>query len=217
MGGEETSNTGTPVRSSGDSVRNESNGAVNENEAVSPIVAPTVPVVVPPIQMESPAPETEETPGTETPDIAVTIQDEPSPSLSITNDTSEVMKTEVAKPEISPPKPTTPAPSEPAPTSPRPASRTTTIPPDTDPAIADLISQLRGDLETCESRRIEELQQSSERISSLETKLKILSKSTADASQELASDTSANSWERKLADREGKIALLLDEGFPLLI
>ena len=84
--------------------------------------------------------------------------------------------------------------------------------PDTDPATADLISQLRSDLAACESRRIEESQRATSRISSLEQKLKILSQTTLETSKELASNPSATSWEHKLAEREEKIALLLDEG-----
>jgi hypothetical protein len=77
-----------------------------------------------------------------------------------------------------------------------------------------LITQLRNDLSTCEARRVEESQTASTRISTLEQKLKLLSQTTHDHSKDLAANPTASSWERKLADREEKIALLLDEGPP---
>jgi hypothetical protein len=137
---------------------------------------------------------------TETPDIAVTPSVDDSPELT---HSLELMK------------PDTPVPPEPTvqeqvvqiPSVPP-------LPPNTDPAIVELISQLRNDLETCESRRIGEAQQSTSRISSLEQKLKILSQSSLEAAQAAASDPSATPLAAKLAEREEKIALLLDEGPP---
>jgi TATA element modulatory factor len=137
---------------------------------------------------------------TETPDIEVipSVDDSPKPTQSI----------ELLKPD-------TPVPSEP--TVQEPAIQIPSVPPlppNTDPSIVELISQLRNDLETCEYRRIEEAQQSSSRISSLEQKLKILSQSSLEAAHAAASDPSATPLAAKLAEREEKIALLLDEGPP---
>lgn len=134
---------------------------------------------------------------TETPDIAVTPSVDDSPEL--------IQSLELMKPD-------TPAPPES--TVQEPAVQIPPLPPNTDPAIVELISQLRNDLETCESRRIDEAQQSTSRISSLEQKLKILSQSSLEAAQAAASDPSATPLAAKLAEREEKIALLLDEGPP---
>jgi hypothetical protein len=90
----------------------------------------------------------------------------------------------------------------------------TSLPTETDPVTAEIISQLRSDLETCESRRIEESQQAASRIDSLEQKLKILSDLSRESCNELASNPAATTFDRKLAEREEKIALLLDEGLP---
>jgi hypothetical protein len=80
---------------------------------------------------------------------------------------------------------------------------------------SDIISQLRTDLQTCESQRIEESQQYSARISSLEEKLKLMSEITSTSASEILSNPESDVWERKLADREEKIVRLLDEGEKL--
>jgi len=138
---------------------------------------------------------------TETPDIPVILAvDHQDPSQSV-------------EPDI---KADNPAPSEPAMQDPPlQIPSVPPLPPSTDPAVVELISQLRSDIETCESRRVEEAQQASSRISSLEQKLKILSQSSLEAAHTAASDPSATPLDRKLAEREEKIALLLDEGDPL--
>jgi len=138
---------------------------------------------------------------TETPDIAVTPpMDYQDPSQSVGPDIKADIPT---SPELAVQDPPLQIPSVPP------------LPPSTDPAVVELISQLQGDLETCESRRIEEAQQASSRISSLEQKLKILSQSSLVAARTAASDPSATPLDHKLAEREEKIALLLDEGAPL--
>jgi len=138
---------------------------------------------------------------TETPDIAVTPpMDYQDPSQSVGPDIKADIPT---SPELAVQDPPLQIPSVPP------------LPPSTDPAVVELISQLRSDIETCESRRVEEAQQASSRISSLEQKLKILSQSSLEAAHTAASDPSATPLDRKLAEREEKIALLLDEGDPL--
>jgi hypothetical protein len=215
--GSEEGSLGTSERSSGDHVRSESNGVVKDDEGVVPEQIEQE-ITSSPTQIDAPALEVKDLPSrTETPDIQVIPGDDP------TTPASPIETRELSKPESSPPKSSTPISFEPLPSSTRSSSSLTrsipsltlSIPPDADTATAEIISQLRADLETCESRRVEELQASSERITSLETKLKILSQETADSSNEVTSDSSAGTWERKLAGREGKIALLLDEGEKL--
>ena len=193
----------SPVRSSSDLTKIESNGLSKENGSKSPVQteAPKSPTSL--VRNETPALEVNEVPSrTETPDLQAISADE------LSEQTTEVKESIPDVPAMS---------SEPAipdPSSSRTSSvrLSTTLPADTDPATADLISQLRSDLEACESRRIEESEQASSRIASLQQKLKILSQTTLETSKELASSPNASSWDRKLADREEKIALLLDEG-----
>jgi hypothetical protein len=150
---------------------------------------------------------------TETPDISVIPPTDSIPPLPLPPEQPEESQTS----QTTDPQPIDlPSPAEPPiqVPSPSPRTSTTSIPPDTDPATLDLITQLRNDLATCESRRIEESQTASARISSLEDKLKLLSQTTLDHSKDLAANPTASSWERKLGDREEKIALLLDEGYP---
>jgi TATA element modulatory factor len=215
--GSEEGSLGTSERSSGDHVRSESNGVIKDDESVLPEQSEQE-ITSSPTRIDAPALEVKDLPSrTETPDIQVIPGDDP------TTPSSPIQTREPPKPEPSPPKSSTPISFEPPPSPARSSSSQTrsipsltlSIPQDTDPATAEIISQLRADLETCESRRVEELQASSERITSLETKLKILSQETADSSNEVSFDSSAGTWERKLADREGKIALLLDEGEKL--
>jgi TATA element modulatory factor len=92
---------------------------------------------------------------------------------------------------------------------------TTSLPPDSDPATTDILTTLRTELANAESRRLEESQQSTDRINALEQKLKLLSQTTLAHTREISADTTAGTWEKKLADREEKIALLLDEGEKL--
>jgi TATA element modulatory factor len=191
------------VRSSGDLTRMESNGLSKENGMTSPVRTTTPKLSSSLVRNESPAVEVTDVPSRpETPDIPVaSIEPTEIPAEPL----EESIKAEV--PNIS----DTVIPDA---SSERTSSvrLSTTLPPDTDPATVDLISQLRSDLETCESRRIEESQEATSRITSLEQKLKILSGSLFESSKEVASNPSATPFDRKLAEREEKIALLLDEG-----
>jgi TATA element modulatory factor len=207
--GEEGSTVVTPARSSGDTSRIESNGTIKENIPSSPIRIETPKLPVSPIQSQTPITELKDIPSrTETPDIQVI------PGEYTTTEPEVYAQPDTAKADpatIAPPSETRIS-TEPSPTRTSSISLSTSIPPDTDPATIDLVSQLRNDLATCEARRVEESQQASERISSLEEKLKTLLETTVNASRELASNPNAESWESKLAEREEKIALLLDEG-----
>ncbi|EPS42789.1 hypothetical protein H072_3169 [Dactylellina haptotyla CBS 200.50] len=83
------------------------------------------------------------------------------------------------------------------------------------PTIEDLeatVSQLREDLSICESRRAEESTFASERIDSLEEKLKYLAKESAEESRKRIQAGGASALEKELAKRDERIALLLEEG-----
>ena len=186
------------------------NGVLKVCVQSSPVGTETPKLPVSPVKVESTAIDAEDdAPSrTETPDISVipprgpTPPPPPPPPLP------------AAEEQPKDPQPIEPEPPTESSTVEIPPSRTSTtsLPPDTDPATLDLISQLRNDLAICESRRVEESQIASTRISSLEQKLKLLSQTTLDHSKEQVANPTASSWERKLADREEKIALLLDEG-----
>ncbi|KAF8417443.1 TATA element modulatory factor 1 TATA binding-domain-containing protein [Tirmania nivea] len=93
---------------------------------------------------------------------------------------------------------------------------TSTLTPITNPIDYEaIISQLRSDLAICESRRQEESHTASERIDALESKLKILVRESADESKRRATAYPAGGLEKKLAEKEEKIALLLEEGEKL--
>lgn len=207
--GEEGSTAVTPARSSGDTSRIESNGTLKENIPSSPIRIETLKLPASPIRSQTPVNELKDVPSrTETPDLLVIPGEDATTESEVSSAQSETAKADITT--IPPPSETRISTELPTRTSS--ISLSTSIPPDTDPATVDLVFQLRADLATCEARRVEESQQASERISSLEEKLKILLETTVNASRELASNPSADSWERKLAEREEKIALLLDEG-----
>ncbi|KAK6353779.1 hypothetical protein TWF730_008205 [Orbilia blumenaviensis] len=92
---------------------------------------------------------------------------------------------------------------------------TTSTPLPAAPTIEELeatISQLREDLATCESRRAEESSAASERIDSLEEKLKYLAKESADEARKRIQTGGASALEKELAKRDERIALLLEEG-----
>jgi len=75
-----------------------------------------------------------------------------------------------------------------------------------------IIFQLRSDLVVCETRRQEESHIASERIDALESKLKILARESTDESKRHTTAPPAGGLEKKLAEKEEKIALLLEEG-----
>lgn len=77
------------------------------------------------------------------------------------------------------------------------------------------ISQLREDLALCESRRAEESYASSERIDALEEKIRYLARESAEASRRKATSTPSGGLEKRLAEAQEKIALLMEEGEKL--
>ncbi|KAI5808946.1 TATA element modulatory factor 1 TATA binding-domain-containing protein [Peziza echinospora] len=74
------------------------------------------------------------------------------------------------------------------------------------------LAQLNSDLEKCELRRQEELHASTERIDALEAKVKYLARESAEAAKHRASSSPAGGMEKKLAEKDERIALLLEEG-----
>ncbi|KAF7549335.1 hypothetical protein G7046_g8381 [Stylonectria norvegica] len=77
------------------------------------------------------------------------------------------------------------------------------------------ITQITQDIDMIKTRQHEEIQEYVERIDSLQAKLQYLSKAAADAAKKSASSAPAGSAERKLAEKDEKIALLLEEGRKL--
>lgn len=77
------------------------------------------------------------------------------------------------------------------------------------------MSQLSRDVEEIKVRQTEEIQEYVERIDSLQAKLQYLSKSAADSAKKSASSAPSGSQERKLAEKDERIALLMDEGQKL--
>jgi len=215
------------IKTSGESMR-DTNGVGKENGSLEPGQIETLDMPVSPVRTETPAiRESQEIPSrTDTPDLQAIPGEDDAIQLPSSQPPPETAPKPVASPEpliptdisIPPPiipeisTPNGPSPSRSSSTRPSTSQPPTSLPSDTDPGTVDLISQLRADLATCESRRIEESQQATLRITSLEEKLKLLTEITHMRSEETAADPSADTWERKLADREEKIALLLDEG-----
>ncbi|RVD83041.1 uncharacterized protein DFL_007444 [Arthrobotrys flagrans] len=92
---------------------------------------------------------------------------------------------------------------------------TASTPLPTAPTIEELestIAQLCEDLTACESRRSEESSAASERIDSLEEKLKYLSKESAEEARKRIQTGGSSALEKELAKRDERIALLLEEG-----
>lgn len=76
-------------------------------------------------------------------------------------------------------------------------------------------AELTRQLEESKARHQEEIQEYIERIDSIQSKLQYLSKSAADAAKTSALSAPAGSNERKLAEKDEKIALLMEEGQKL--
>ncbi|KAL7794578.1 TATA element modulatory factor 1 TATA binding domain-containing protein [Trichoderma ceciliae] len=76
-------------------------------------------------------------------------------------------------------------------------------------------SELARELEDAKMRHREEVQEYVERIDSLQSKLQYLSKSAADSAKKTASSAPSGSPEKKLAEKDERIALLMEEGQKL--
>ena len=77
------------------------------------------------------------------------------------------------------------------------------------------IAQMQADHETAELRRQEEVHDYLERIDALQSKLQYLSKEAADFAKSALSEAKPGSLEQKLAQKDEKIALLIEEGQKL--
>jgi DNA repair exonuclease SbcCD ATPase subunit len=78
-----------------------------------------------------------------------------------------------------------------------------------------LLKQLQSDFETSELQRQEEVHGYIERIDALQAKLQYLAKESAESAKKASNAAPAGSLEKKLADRDEQIALLMEEGQKL--
>lgn len=72
--------------------------------------------------------------------------------------------------------------------------------------------RLEQDLQQCEARRLEEMQSSAERISALESRLAYFSNEQISTTSAVAKSSAASSFDKILAEKDRRIALLLGEG-----
>ncbi|KAI9890709.1 MAG: hypothetical protein M1814_003639 [Vezdaea aestivalis] len=89
--------------------------------------------------------------------------------------------------------------------------------PESSAKLKEQLEQLRGDYEAAELRRQEEVHSHMERIDALQSKLQYLSRQAADTAKEEATSLPSGSLEKKLAEKEEQIALLMDEGQSLSV
>ncbi len=78
-----------------------------------------------------------------------------------------------------------------------------------------VIQQMRSDYEASETRRQEETHAYLERIDALQSKLQYLTKEAAEIAKNSLSETQPDSMDHKLAAKDEKIALLMEEGHKL--
>ncbi|TVY84385.1 TATA element modulatory factor [Lachnellula suecica] len=78
-----------------------------------------------------------------------------------------------------------------------------------------LLTQLQSDFETSELQRQEEVHGYIERIDALQSKLQYLAKESAEAARKASGSAPSGSLEKKLADKEQQVALLMEEGQSL--
>lgn len=78
-----------------------------------------------------------------------------------------------------------------------------------------LLAQLKSDYETSELQRQEEVHGYIERIDALQAKLQYLAKESAESAKKASNDATSGSLEKKLADKDEQIALLMEEGQKL--
>lgn len=79
----------------------------------------------------------------------------------------------------------------------------------------ETIEQMRSDYEAAELRRQEEMHEYLERIDALQSKLQYLSREAAEIARNASSTAEYGSAEQKLAAKDQKIALLMEEGHKL--
>jgi hypothetical protein len=78
-----------------------------------------------------------------------------------------------------------------------------------------LLKQTQSDYETAELQRQEEVHGYIERIDALQSKLQYLAKESAETARKAGASAPAGSLEKKLADKEEQVALLMEEGQKL--
>lgn len=78
-----------------------------------------------------------------------------------------------------------------------------------------LLKQLQSDFEKSELQRQEEVHDYIERIDALQSKLQYLAKESVEAARKASSAAPAGSLEKKLADKDQQVALLMEEGQSL--
>lgn len=78
-----------------------------------------------------------------------------------------------------------------------------------------LYNQIKSDYETSELQRQEEMHGYIERIDALQSKLHYLAKESAEAARQASGAAPSGSQEKKLADKEEQVALLMQEGQQL--
>ncbi|KAH0556807.1 hypothetical protein GP486_005406 [Trichoglossum hirsutum] len=78
-----------------------------------------------------------------------------------------------------------------------------------------IIEQMRSDYESSELRRQEEVHTYTERIDALESKLQYLARESAEHARKASSSAEGGSLEKKLAEKDEKIASLMEEGQKL--
>ena len=77
------------------------------------------------------------------------------------------------------------------------------------------LQQARSDYENVEARRQDEVHDYLERIDSLQSKLQYLAKEASEAARKAITDSEDDTSAKKIAEKEEKIALLLEEGSKL--
>lgn len=77
------------------------------------------------------------------------------------------------------------------------------------------LKQLQGDYATSELQRQEEVHGYIERIDALQAKLQYLAKESAESARKTANEAAPGSLQRKLAEKDEQIALLMEEGQKL--
>lgn len=77
------------------------------------------------------------------------------------------------------------------------------------------VAELARELEEAKLRHREEIQEYLEQIDSIQSKLQYLSKNAADSAKQAASAAPSGSQEKKLAEKDERIALLMEEGQKL--
>lgn len=78
-----------------------------------------------------------------------------------------------------------------------------------------LLKQMQSDAETAELQRQEEVHGYIERIDALQAKLQYLAKESAETARKAGASTPSGSLEKKLADKDEQVALLMEEGQKL--